>query len=218
MNDRSGDEEEIGDFFRRVILRQVHQESSLSDFQESLQQDYGAVLGAITLDELYEKIRLSVENIDAAVEVLEEEEDIPPEELEVRRKAFITEALSGQFVEYLILSSVFIEYYSIEILRSGLIEQEYQDSSQTGRLLEKHMNQAMREDLLLRTGLIEADTKSDICEVRQLRDDIAHNLFDHVALSGVDDIMERLDFIYQAHNQMEKRAQAESESDGYFLE
>lgn len=97
--------------------------------------------------------------------------------------------LNQYFIPLVNFSFQQIVRLTIELLESELITDEYRGTNSTETLLARRFDQKIREDLLLRTGIISPDLKSEMTHARKLRNDLMHNPSSSALLENVDDVI-----------------------------
>lgn len=132
---------------------------------------------------------LIIEEHDLEQECLEFPVDVTSEHLEASIRGFFEMGMPQAYAEayfeihlanrvlpFLTLVQVVIEDYSVSLLHDKVIDKDYQGSNTTMKKLERKLSQPGREMLLQRTGLVSGNTRSDMENVRQTRNDLVHNL------------------------------------------
>lgn len=131
-----------------------------------------AVIKSILHDELEDEkagevvaklalVRLSIEIENQLVNVEEEiteghkSDDFNEHFIESELVVKKVQTTAHMIIEYFTLSSIFIETLSIRLLKEELIVDKYSETRKTENILEHRMGQETREDLLLRTGIID---------------------------------------------------------------
>ncbi|WP_115863356.1 hypothetical protein [Halorussus litoreus] len=147
---------------------------------ELLKKEVGKVSGMIALKDLASDI----EETHQEIKEWSESRGMTPstERYDFMIQLATIRFLSDEYVLFFSLLSAMVEEISIELLKKELIEEEYQDSNQTDRLLERRMNQEQREQLLLRTGVIENGLTSEMSRIRSLRNMVLHDLMNRMFL------------------------------------
>lgn len=67
------------------------------------------------------------------------------------------------------------------------------------------MNQEIREDVLLRAGIIDESVKSEMAHIRSIRNKLVHDFLRHSLLEGMDNIMSDVERAYNLHTQLSNR-------------
>lgn len=146
----------------------------------------------------------SSEDMDEILEEVSEELDISKEEMledeftnnisDMYKRAEILNRFSGEIIEFVVFSNLIIEHYSTNLLDLELISEEYQGTNKTEKLLSRRLSQQEREDLLLRTGIIDAGMKGKLTDVRNTRNSLVHDIENSVILKEVDNTISVIDY------------------------
>lgn len=97
-----------------------------------------------------------------------------------------TRLISDYLLLILTVSQVLVEDYCVQLIDERLIEEPYRGSGKTREFLEETLSQPMREQILLRCGIIGGGLHGDMAEVRDTRNEIVHNLRERAVLESVD--------------------------------
>lgn len=125
----------------------------------------------IMLRKIGDEIKGVFESVDEEFEGINQEEtEIPVKDLAINYEA------SDEIILYYSLASTLIEEQSVELLKLNLIDNEFRQSNKTDRLLERRLNQEEREQLLLRTGIIDEGLAGELQRIRETRNEIVHDL------------------------------------------
>ncbi len=76
---------------------------------------------------------------------------------------------------FLTLTQVVIEDHTVEIIERELVDEFYQDSNNTVEFLE-NLSQPDKEQMLQRFGVLSGDLVGQMAHVRQVRNDLVHDL------------------------------------------
>lgn len=184
-------EEQI--FEMMSILRLSELRLDIRDRVESLREEASEDM-KIVKEELTEKYNVDMSEFDE----IEDIEDIQ----HAYRQGVIIDDISGEMTEFIVISQVLIEQASVDLLKKELIDERYSDSNKTDDLINRRMSQNEREELLLRTGIIDAGLKSNLSEIRTTRNNLAHKMGESVLLKSIDDVSSQLDKTMETVNEI----------------
>ncbi|MCU4743959.1 hypothetical protein [Natronoglomus mannanivorans] len=105
-----------------------------------------------------------------------ESEDKLDTNREYLEDAAVSHFLSENYILFFSLANAMLEKYSVMLLNETIIDEEYQESSKTAKLLERRLSQEEREQLLLRTGEIDEGAVGEMSRVRGIRNDLVHDI------------------------------------------
>jgi len=131
-------------------------------------------------------------------EILSELKEVVNSSLKQIDRLPVTEPeLIGGIVSFFSMSSALIEQRTVYVLHDNLIAEEYLESNNTFRLLNRSLNQGARENLLLRTGLIAEDLRGEMKNVRRVRNKLLHNPYGHLSMNSVSEIQEEMELAFE---------------------
>ncbi|PCR92469.1 hypothetical protein [Natrinema ejinorense] len=144
-------------------------------FEEINIEDKDATRGTLS------RLRLIKVAADAYKEVTEFEDeismisdDLGDDAGAVAQKARNIQTSSDKLILLFSIASEMMQEYSAELLRDHMIVDEFKESNKTQDLLERDLNQTVREELLLRTGIIDEGLKSEMVHLRKFRNQLIH--------------------------------------------
>ena len=133
-------------------------------------------------------------------------DDVEPDKIEeiknIAEEAEKTSRISGKVIEYFALVSALIERMSTLILVEELADDQYVESTSTERMFQEDMSQELREDLLLRTGVIDDGLKGELSRVRKTRNNLFHEINHSILLNGFENIESELDRTIKTYNKL----------------
>lgn len=153
------------------ILNQIGYEDPVP-----LETSYKA--NVLTLDRLKEEIIVNYKSVNESGIVnddFEMDQGTISADADDLLDGFLRATVLDKYMVYLSLASGLIEKLSIDLFEDELIDEEFLGKNKTDTLLEREMNQEMREQFLLRTGIIGQDLQGKMTRVRRLRNNAVHN-------------------------------------------
>lgn len=137
-------------------------------------------------------------------EVFSEEDMTDIDDRFLKNQAEIKKVQSAAHLvmNYFVLASTLIEPMSINLLKNELIVEEYSGTKKTNNMFEHRLDQELREDLLLRTGIIDESLKSEMSHIRSIRNGLVHDFTNYLFLEVVDSVPSELDRVYETYSQL----------------
>lgn len=198
---------------RRSIIYNIEYQGSFTEVSDAniSEEDVSIIMSILRMSELRLNIRDKIEELkdeaskdmEIVKEDLLEEWNINESDFEkiedldemkqAYQKGLILNEVSGQITEFIVTSQILIEEASVELLREELIDERYKESSDTDTLLNRRMSQREREELLLRTGIIDSGLKGEMKNIRTTRNNLAHKVGESILLESIDDLSSELD-------------------------
>lgn len=143
---------------------------------------------------------------DELSQISDELDSIEPDKIkeikDVAEEAEKISRVSGKVIEYFALVSALIERISTLILVEELVDDEYKKSTSTKDMFQKDMSQELREDLLLRTGIIGEGLKGELSRVRKMRNGLFHEISHSILLNGLENIKSELERTNKSYNKL----------------
>ncbi|WP_229112274.1 hypothetical protein [Halapricum desulfuricans] len=225
-NKHLGDDEEVSLETLRIVKKDMILSEIASDYpdtdfdnlpadQLSREDRLDGILRIVIAESLFE-IERKVEDLENEIEreleeVLSDPESFDEKYRELLFRTKLVENLSYEFIFYISLISEYMKTLSIEVLESQLIEEKYQGTNKTERMLE-NLSQPQREQLMLRTGIIDESLNSELSHVREVRNDMMHDFHERLLFRTVDDVLTETDRAYSALQDLETYARDDLES------
>lgn len=131
-------------------------------------------------------------------EIEEKIEDIDSDYMDRTKRAKRAQMVSPYIQPYFAISQEIINELTIELLEEELIEERYRETNKTDAILRNRFDQELREDLLLRTGIVDNSIKSEMTHVRLTRNRLIHDFEKRIIISSTEEIfveIERCDSI-----------------------
>lgn len=169
------------------------------------QEEYSRMIAHFSMVRLAIEIEHQLDEIEESITDEYDPDDSISDSLEDEIKIEKIGSVGNQLIEYFTLISIFIESLSVEILEKELINEEYSGSNKTTNLLQHRMDQGMREDILLRTGIIDESLKSEMNHVRTIRNKLVHNFAHRILLDGFDNIHSDIDRAFDVHRRLKEK-------------
>lgn len=117
-------------------------------------------------------------------------------------KGLVIKKISNDIFTYFALAGGVVEAISIDILEKELIDEEFRGTGKTNKLLNRQMNQKMRNDLLLRTGIVDTGIHSKLSETRKARNKLSHDLTQLFDMDTIEDMIDTMDSAFEAINSL----------------
>ncbi|MFC5277988.1 hypothetical protein ACFPM1_04300 [Halorubrum rubrum] len=131
----------------------------------------------------------------------------------IHRRVNIISSLSGNMVSFVMFSQLLIEQFSIEILEEQIITEDFQGTNGTEDLLSRRLTQKEREELMMRTGIIDTGTKGNMEKIRRIRNNLAHSMNDSVVLNGINDYEDNINLIMDITSELQEHRLSENSSE-----
>jgi hypothetical protein len=103
--------------------------------------------------------------------------------------SYLREETGNRLVQYFVIGSSIIEYFSSEILYMVLVDEKRQSKS-TYSFFRESLRQWEREELLFCCGVIDAGLKGDLNRARDARSELVHSLHEHRYISEDSTLLE----------------------------
>lgn len=165
----------------RALMMEIISDSNTPSYVEAEHQNIEKSLSAIRLARLDMEIRQDIKNIEKEIEE-DIPEDLSTDDREEYRSLYYDSRLSFEVSEklfsYATMAYEVLKQETIELIESELIIDEYSSTNKTRRLLSEFISQPMREDILLRMGVIGEELRSEMAHVRELRKSMVHSMED----------------------------------------
>jgi len=92
--------------------------------------------------------------------------------------SYLLEETGNRLVQYFVIGSSIIEYFSSEILYMKLVGEDRQSKS-TYSFFRENLQQWEREELLFCCGIVDSGLKGDLNRARDARNELVHSLHEH---------------------------------------
>lgn len=144
------------------------------------------------LNRIYGNLRDKVRELNDIIE-RSAIEDLEDERQESAESLLARVYLHDDVLTFFILAQDFIEMYSIDVLNEELIEEEFRDTNETIKTLDRRMSQPVREHLLYRCGVIGHELYKKMGSFRDHRNDLVHKKDFRQAFDFQDGVMVEVD-------------------------
>lgn len=199
------DKDRVSDLRKQLIIEDViYRDKDVDPPNEPSGMDRATVIAKLTVMET------ELEILDIISEAEEELEELDEEFTEDEEEQFILglvfPKITNEFYQLVTIVTEFIEYYSAELLKKELIDEKYEESNKTESLVNGRLSADLKEELLMRTGLIDESLRSEMSHVRKLRNKLVHDLSHRMLFKDIDTITVELDRIIETYLKIEDLA------------
>ena len=156
--------------------------------------------------DIYDNIDEAEEYAQAYIDTLREDSEDGNKDLNELRsfliRYFTVKNSFRHIIQYYTMLFALLEEYCKQLLIECIIDEEYKEANETYKIFDRYMNQPTRENLLLRTGIIDHSTKQRLVRVRKARNRIIHDPRNQLLLEGIGDISVEIDVAMEVINNM----------------
>jgi len=131
--------------------------------------------------------------------------------------SYLLEETGNRLVQYFVIGSSIIEYFSSEVLYMELVDENRQSKS-IYSFFRESLQQWEREELLFCCGIIDSGLKGDLNRARDARNKLVHSLHEHryvsedgMLLEDVEKTKSAVDGLSEIHIRMVRTGQSDTE-------
>lgn len=172
------------------------------DSEEDLSTEIARMLALETQIDIVNEIEQIESDIKEAAEGFDHELSAGDDIYQDLYQASLSTSVSGLFIQYITLLSSLAEQFTGLLIKRELIQEEFRESGKTDNLIYYSMSQADRENLLLRTGVIDESTKSELAHLRSVRNSFIHNQVEMLLMNSIENIETESKRLFDSINEL----------------
>jgi len=229
MSDEEASQDSVEDLSASEIFDQLEEEGLsipeedkkrlvISGVQETIQseleddEEAWKITIMPTIDSLYTGLKRKIGEINRLTDELsniDEEDRVTDVDEETAERFLVRAILADDVLTFFVVAQDAIETFSIQLLHDELVVEPYRDSNETMKLLDRKTGQPQREGYLKRFGLLDHQIVDKMEEVRNLRNDLVHDLQARQALDFEDELMVEVDKAMEVLNKFHEEFNGE---------